>query len=171
MVMAATPGPDPADDNDLIERVAVQLGAAGLSRLEGRICAFMALHEEPRVTQGELAERLGAPKSHVSTALRRLIELDWVARIPVFGSRRDAYELLPYGIRSAYSRSLGEICALRDLLHECVTTRPASSPPQERLVEYRNAMAVMAEEFPLFMERVWARVESGDVPDPGDASA
>jgi DNA-binding transcriptional regulator GbsR (MarR family) len=151
---------DPA--NDLIERVAVQLGGAGLGRLEGRICAAMAMHSEPRITQGELVERLGATKSHVSTALKRLVELEWVGRVPVFGSRRDAYELLPEGIRSSYSRSLDHICALRDLLQECVTT--SSGQPQERLVEYRDAMAVMAEEFPLFMERVWSRVERGDVP-------
>src|SRR5690349_7779668 len=69
-------------DNDLIERLAMQLGQSGLGRLEGRICAAMALHDEPRITMGELVERLGATKSHVSTSLRRLIELDWVARVP-----------------------------------------------------------------------------------------
>ena len=152
-------------DNHLIERLAVQLGEAGLGRLEGRICAAMALHEQPRITMGELVERLGSNKSHVSTALRRLVELEWVARVPVFGSRRDAYELLPEGIRSQYDRSLGSILQLRDLLHECVVTRPAASAPQPRLVEYRDFMAVAAEEFPRFLERVWARVESGDVPD------
>src|SRR5687768_17397441 len=71
-------------DNELIERLAVQLGEAGLGRLEGRICAAMALHDEPRITMGELVDRLGANKSHVSTALRRLVELEWVARVPVF---------------------------------------------------------------------------------------
>jgi DNA-binding MarR family transcriptional regulator len=152
-------------DNDLIERLAVQLGEAGLGRLEGRICAAMSLHHEPRITMGELVERLGANKSHVSTALRRLVELEWVARVPVFGSRRDAYELLPDGMRSTYDRSASHLVALRDLLHECVVTRPDPSEAQARLVEYRDCMAVMAEEFPLFMERVWSRVESGDVPD------
>lgn len=151
-------------DNELIERLAVQLGDAGLGRLEGRICAAMALHDEPRITMGELVDRLGTSKSHVSTALRRLIELEWVARVPVFGSRRDAYELLPKGIRSTYDRSMHSVTSLRDLLHECVVTRPATSAPQARLIEYRDFMAVLAEEFPAFMDRVWSRVESGDVP-------
>ena len=155
-------GEDP--DDDLLERLAAQLGQAGLSRLEGRICAALALHRTTHITQGELVERLGANKSHVSTALKRLVELGWVGRTPVPGSRRDVYELLPHGIRSAYERSLSHISALRDLLQESVSTRDRGAEPHRRLLEYRDAMSVMAEEFPLFLERVWSRVEQGDVP-------
>lgn len=151
-------------DDELIERIAVQMAVNGLGRLEGRICAAIALHPEPRITMGELCDRLGATKSYVSTTLRRLIERGWVERVPVFGSRRDAYELLPDGFNGTQDRSLEEICRLRDLLHEAVLTRTTPLESHQRLVEYRDFMATLAEEFPAFMERVFARIERGDVP-------
>ena len=151
-------------DNELIERIGLQMGVHGLGRLEGRICAAMVLHPEPRITMGELVERLGAAKSYVSTSLRRLIELGWVERVPLFGSRRDAYELLPLGISSTHERSMTEMSRLLGLLEEGIKSRPPGTVPNAKLAEYRDFMATMLDEFPAYMARIFDRMERGDVP-------
>jgi DNA-binding transcriptional regulator GbsR (MarR family) len=63
----------------------------GITPLTGRLYASLFLSPEP-VSLEELADRVGAAKSTVSVALRKLLSARVVRRQPTRGDRRDYYE-------------------------------------------------------------------------------
>jgi DNA-binding transcriptional regulator GbsR (MarR family) len=62
-----------------------------LSQLQGRIFAFLYLHDRP-VSLDAIAEGLQLSKSNISTTIRGLVEWHLVRRVTVPNSRKDHYE-------------------------------------------------------------------------------
>ncbi|MGH7900091.1 MAG: GbsR/MarR family transcriptional regulator [Candidatus Binatia bacterium] len=62
-----------------------------LNQLQGRIFAFLYLHDRPH-SLDEIAEALDQSKSNVSVNIRGLAEWHLVRRAPLAASRKDHYE-------------------------------------------------------------------------------
>lgn len=77
----------------------------GLSPLLGHLYAELYLHDEPLALE-VVAERVGAAKSTVSVALRKLLSARVVRRVQSRGDRRDLYEAIvdPWAIFADWSR-------------------------------------------------------------------
>ena len=77
----------------------------GVNPLCGRLFAMLFLATEP-LSLDELCDRAGAAKSTVSVALRQLLSMRVVNRLPSRGDRRDFYEAVtdPWEILADWSR-------------------------------------------------------------------
>lgn len=74
---------------EVMATFAKEVGIVGAT--EGRLLGHLILADEP-LTQDDLMALTGSSRGNVSTALRNLLEGDFVCKIRVSGSRRDHYE-------------------------------------------------------------------------------
>jgi DNA-binding transcriptional regulator GbsR (MarR family) len=77
----------------------------GVTPLVGRLFAILFLATEPRSLE-DLTHAVGAAKSSVSVALRKLLSMRVVRRLPPRGDRRDFYEAVadPWVVFADWSR-------------------------------------------------------------------
>ncbi len=76
-----------------VEHMAMEMADAGFPRMPGRVLMTMMAADEDSITAAELAERLAVSPAAISGAVRHLLHLGLLARVPVPGSRRDRYQL------------------------------------------------------------------------------
>jgi predicted transcriptional regulator len=89
--------PPPRDEQavrQFVEYMARTLADWGFPPMTGRVLFTLMAADEPSLTAGELAERLGVSPAAISGAVRYLIQLHMIAREPVPGSRRDRYYIV-----------------------------------------------------------------------------
>ena len=82
------PGTDPA------EQAAAMLAAAGMPRMPARVMMALVGSPDEGYTAAELADRLGVSAAAVSGAVRYLVSMRLIQRLPRPGDRRDRYDLV-----------------------------------------------------------------------------
>lgn len=75
------------------ERLALTLIEGGLQRMSARTLAVFLFTDQDSVTAGEIAMRLEASAGSVSGAIKSLLAVGLIERVPVPGSRREHYRL------------------------------------------------------------------------------
>jgi DNA-binding transcriptional regulator GbsR (MarR family) len=78
---------------DFAERTASLLTSAGFPRMPARVLMALTVAEGEGMTAAEIGERLEISAAAVSGAVRYLLTVAMVRRVPQAGSRRDLYEL------------------------------------------------------------------------------
>src|ERR1700742_415043 len=73
--------------------MALVLSSHGMQRMTARVLATLLFTEQPTITAGELSERLQASSGAISGAVKMLISVGVVERVPAPASRRDHYRL------------------------------------------------------------------------------
>lgn len=76
---------------DAAEELALTLTRNGLRRMTARVLAALLFSDQEAITAGEIGERLGASAGSVSTALRSLVDVGLVEKVPAPSSRREHY--------------------------------------------------------------------------------
>lgn len=84
---------DEAAVRRFVERTAMIFADWGFPRMSARVLMAIMSAEEPSLTAGDLADRLGVSPAAISGAVRYLIQLGLLVREPEHGSRRDRYRL------------------------------------------------------------------------------
>jgi hypothetical protein len=84
----------------ITERFIEELGMqfeleGGAPRMVGRVLGWLLVCEPPEQSAAELAERLQASKSSISTATRLLLRMGLIERVRVRGERFDRFVALP----------------------------------------------------------------------------
>jgi hypothetical protein len=84
----------------IIERFIEELGMqfeleGGAPRMVGRVLGWLLVCEPPEQSAAELAERLQASKSSISTATRLLLRMGLIERVRVRGERFDRFIAQP----------------------------------------------------------------------------
>jgi DNA-binding transcriptional regulator GbsR (MarR family) len=82
------PGTEPA------EQAAALLAAAGMARMPARVMMALVGSPDEGYTAAELADRLGVSAAAVSGAVRYLVSMRLIQRLPRPGDRRDRYDLV-----------------------------------------------------------------------------
>lgn len=82
------PGTEPA------EQAAAMLAAAGMARMPARVMMALVGSPDEGYTAAELADRLGVSAAAVSGAVRYLVSMRLIQRLPRPGDRRDRYDLV-----------------------------------------------------------------------------
>jgi hypothetical protein len=90
---AGTPARDEVAVRAFVEHMSMTLAESGFPRMPGRVLMAMMSADEPMLTAGELAERLDVSPAAISGAVRYLIQLGMLVRVPMPGSRRDGYRI------------------------------------------------------------------------------
>ena len=76
------------------EQAASMLAAAGMARMPARVMMALVGSPDEGYTAAELAERLGVSAAAVSGAVRYLVAMRFIQRMPRPGDRRDRYDLV-----------------------------------------------------------------------------
>lgn len=75
------------------EQAAAMLAAAGMARMPARVMMALVGSPDEGYTAAELADRLGVSAAAVSGAVRYLVSMRFIQRLPRPGDRRDRYDL------------------------------------------------------------------------------
>jgi predicted transcriptional regulator len=76
-----------------VEQMAMVFAEWGFPRMAARVLMTLMTADEDSLTAAELGERLGVSPAAISGAVRYLIHIGIVARVPVPGSRRERYRM------------------------------------------------------------------------------
>ena len=154
--MARAPTRDEEAMRTFVEQMARMLADWGFPRMAGRVLFVMMGADEPALTAGELAERLGVSPAAISGAVRYLIHINMVAREPVPGSRRDRYRLVDDSFYEVTIAKMTLIKTLADVADAGVTA--AGGPDTTagaRLANMRDFYQFTQESLPSILDE-WA---------------
>ncbi|WP_100812769.1 MULTISPECIES: GbsR/MarR family transcriptional regulator [unclassified Microbacterium] len=76
------------------EQAAAMLAAAGMPRMPARVMMALVGSPDEGYTAADLADRLGVSAAAVSGAVRYLVSMRLIQRLPRPGDRRDRYDLV-----------------------------------------------------------------------------
>jgi DNA-binding transcriptional regulator GbsR (MarR family) len=76
-----------------VEQLALTFTDWGFPRMPSRVLVTLMSADEDALTAAELAERLDVSPAAISGAVRYLIHVGLLQRVPTPGSRRDRYRL------------------------------------------------------------------------------
>ena len=84
---------DPEQVRAFVEQLALIFTDWGFPRMPSRVLITLMAADEEALTAAELAERLEVSPAAISGAVRYLIHIGMLQRVPTPGSRRDRYRL------------------------------------------------------------------------------
>jgi predicted transcriptional regulator len=154
--MARAPTRDEEAMRTFVEQMARMLADWGFPRMAGRVLFVMMGADEPALTAGELAERLGVSPAAISGAVRYLIHINMVAREPVPGSRRDRYRLVDDSFYEVTIAKMTLIKTLADVADAGVAAAGGpKTPAGARLANMRDFYVFTQESLPSILDE-WA---------------
>jgi len=84
---------DPDQVRAFVEHLALVFTDWGFPRMPSRVLITLMAADEEALTAAELADRLDVSPAAISGAVRYLIHIGMLQRVPTPGSRRDGYRL------------------------------------------------------------------------------
>lgn len=88
-----SPDPTPVEISQFVERFAGVLANSGVPSMSARVMARMLVSPTGTMTAAELAEALQISQPAVSGAVRQLIQVSFITRERLPGSRKDHYRI------------------------------------------------------------------------------
>lgn len=88
-----SPQPTPAEISQFVERFAGVLANSGVPSMSARVMAQMLVSPSGTMTAAELAESLKISQPAVSGAVRQLLQVSFISRERLPGSRKDHYRI------------------------------------------------------------------------------
>lgn len=143
-------------DEDAIEAaeaLALVLTSHGLQRMTSRVLAALLFTEQPTLTAGDLAVRLQASAGAISGAVKMLVSVGLVERVPAPGSRRDHYRLRDDAWAVLYTTQNEILAGLRKAAEDGIAVSPTGSAARTRLLEMRDFYAFLLDEMPAVLDR------------------
>lgn len=152
--MDRSDGRDEEGVRHFVERMSMLLADWGFPRMAARVLMVMTVSDEPTLTAGELAERLGVSPAAISGAVRYLIQIGMAVREPVAGSRRDRYRLSEDTWFEATVTKMTIFKQIADLTTEAVAALgDPTTPSSARVTEMRDYYQFVNAELPGLLER------------------
>lgn len=155
----------PRDENalrELVEQLGRLLADWGLPRMAARVIFVLMTADEPSLTAGELAARLGVSPAAISGAVRYLTQIHMVARDVVAGSRRDRYRLADDSWYEVTLEKMTLVATLADLARSGVVAAGGQATPAgARLAGMRDFYDFVQAELPALLGR-WAARKAGE---------
>ena len=87
------PEPTPAEISQFVERFAGVLANSGVPTMSARVMGAMLVSPTGTMTAAELAESLKISQPAVSGAVRQLLQVSFISRERLPGSRKDHYRI------------------------------------------------------------------------------
>jgi predicted transcriptional regulator len=148
-----------------IEHMAMLFADWGFPRMAARVLMVLTAADEPTLSAGELAERLGVSPAAISGAVRYLIQIGMAAREPTPGSRRDRYRLCDGAWYEASLTKMTIFKTVAELAEEGAGALDPASPAGARVAQMRDYFAFVEQELPGVLEK-WTATK----PDYGHAA-
>lgn len=135
------------------ERLALVLTEHGLQRMTARVLATLLFTEKPTMTMGELAESLQASAGAISAAVKMLVSVGLVERVPMPASRRDHYRLRDNAWALLFTNQNAVVSAMQAAAEAGVATTAPNGLARQRLTQMRHFYAFLLEEIPALLDR------------------
>ena len=142
-----------AHDVDAAEALALVLSSHGLQRMTSRVLAALLFTEQPTMTAGELADRLSASAGAISGAVKMLISVGLVERVPAPGSRRDHYRLRDDAWAVLYTTQNDILAAIQQAAADGIAKTRPDSAAHHRLTEMQDFYTFLLAELPAVIDR------------------
>ncbi len=140
------------DRKQAAEHLALTLVVAGMQRMAARVLAAFLFTDEPSLTAGDLSEGLEASAGSVSGAIKTLMQMGLIERVPVRGSRREHYRMRDRAWTTLYGRQHAPIDDILSAVARGVEA-VEPGPARERLVYMRDFYEFLLGEVPSLIER------------------
>ncbi|SEQ87323.1 transcriptional regulator, TrmB [Lentzea xinjiangensis] len=134
------------------EHLALTLATAGMQRMGARVLAAFLFTDEESLTAGDLSEQLGVSAGSVSGAVRMVVQMGLVERVPAPGSRREHYRMRDRAWSTLYGRQHAPIDDVLTAVARGVEV-VGPGPARERLVYMRDFYEFLLGEVPSLIER------------------
>ncbi|GIG62069.1 hypothetical protein Lfu02_64410 [Longispora fulva] len=139
--------------HDAAERLALVLVENGMQRMAARVFCAVLFAEQETVTAGDIAERLDVSAGAVSGAIKTLITVGLIERVPAPGSRRDHFRFQSDAWATLLASKNQVLTVMRAAADEGIAAAGVDSPAGERLAEMRDFHSYMLEETDLMLQR------------------
>ncbi|WP_223168127.1 GbsR/MarR family transcriptional regulator [Nonomuraea sp. SYSU D8015] len=144
---------DRQDRWQVAEHLALTLADGGLQRMAARTLAVFLFTDQQSVTAGEIAERLDASAGSVSAAVKSLLSVGLIERLPAPGSRREHYRLRDDAWATLFTSQNTVIQIMLQAAQTGIDTTPADDPAHRRLTQMRDFYHFLLSEIPALLER------------------
>jgi DNA-binding transcriptional regulator GbsR (MarR family) len=151
--VTSTPEGQPTDVERFVERFALLLAEAGLTRMPGRVFGALLVTEDGKLTAGEIADTLRVSPAAVSGAVRYLVQVGLIVRRRDPGERRDHYEVTDDMWYETYANRDTQLKQWAEVMTEGVVAVGADTKAGWRLENSRQFFEFLARELPELMRK------------------
>jgi DNA-binding transcriptional regulator GbsR (MarR family) len=148
---------------DAAEKLALTLAQGGMQKTTARVMTALLYTEQDAMTAADLCEELSISSGAVSTAVKQLIPLGLIEKVPAPGSRRDHYRFREGAWASLMSQQNEVLQVMAAAAQEGLDAAGLSSVPGRRLHEMQDFYTYMTDQLIPLIER-WRKnytAESG----------
>ncbi|MEU8252164.1 MarR family transcriptional regulator [Nonomuraea sp. NPDC048916] len=135
------------------ERLALTLIEGGLQRMSARTLAIFLFTDQDSVTAGEIAERLEASAGSVSGAIKSLLTVGLIERLPSPGSRREHYRLRDDAWATLFTSQNTVIQAMLQAAAAGIAATDEGDPARQRLAQMHAFYDFLLGELPALLDR------------------
>lgn len=137
---------------DAAEKLALTLAQSGMQKTTARVMTALLYTEQNTMTAADLCEELSISSGAVSTAIKQLIPVGLVERVPAPGSRRDHYRFREGAWATLMSQRNAMLDVMLGAAQEGIDAARDGSLTARRLQEMQDFYAYMAREMPTLIE-------------------
>ncbi|MGV9773134.1 GbsR/MarR family transcriptional regulator [Streptosporangium sp. NPDC003464] len=135
------------------ERLALTLIEGGLQRMAARTLAVFLFTDQDSVTAGEIATRLEASAGSVSGAIKSLLTVGLIERLPSPGSRREHYRLRDDAWATLFTSQNTVIQAMLQAAAAGIAATDEGDPARRRLAQMHAFYEFLLGELPALLHR------------------
>ncbi|MFD0887181.1 GbsR/MarR family transcriptional regulator [Streptosporangium algeriense] len=135
------------------ERLALALTEGGLQRMSARTLAVFLFTDAATVTMGDIADRLGVSAGSVSGAIKALLSVSLIERLPAPGGRREHYRLREDAWPTLFSTQNTVVHVMLQAAETAIATIAPDDPAHERLSRMRDFYTFLLGELPGLLRR------------------
>ena len=151
---------------DAAEKLALTLSAGGgMQRSTARVLTALLYTEQDTMTAADLCAELSISSGAVSTAIKHLMPVGLIERVPAPGSRRDHYRFRAGAWAALMSQQNTMLATMRDSAQEGIDATGPDTVTARRLHEMQDFYTFMLNELVPLIER-WREQYSADHPSP-----
>ncbi|MHC0433283.1 GbsR/MarR family transcriptional regulator [Streptomyces sp. O3] len=148
------------------ERLALSLAEGGMQKTPARVMAALLYTQQDTMTAGDLCEQLQISSGAVSGAVKQLIGIGVVERVPAPGSRRDHYRFREHAWATMMGNQNAVLGIMEDAASEGLRIAGPDSTAGHRLDEMRDFYSFMRREMSALVATWRERYDAGRVASP-----
>ena len=144
---------DEAAARDVAERMAMMMADWGFPRMPARVLMAVMTDDADVLTAGEIGERLSVSPAAVSGAVRYLIHLRMLEKVPLARSRRDGYRVPEDAWYEGTALKTDIYRTAAQMSDEAAKALGADSPAGRRMIVMREYFQFIEDQFPRILQQ------------------
>jgi DNA-binding transcriptional regulator GbsR (MarR family) len=135
------------------EKLALTLSQGGMQRTTARVMTALLYTEQDTMTAADLCQELSISSGAVSAAVKQLVPIGLIERVPAPGSRRDHYRFRRGAWATLMSQQNAMLATMGEAAQEGLDTAGEDSVTGRRLHEMRDFYTYMMNEMIPLIDR------------------